>query len=278
MDLHHIIGDGTTISIILRDLEKAYFDEPLEKDYYLLELANIERNKNNIQQNKEYFDTNYSGTDWYSIPEPDFKTRDNSKEDFEEKLSVKENLLETAEKKYSVSRNVIAIAAGLKALAKYSGKNDVLTNWIYDNRTTKLSRNYVGLMIKAPPVGVHFDKIKNDSELLEEVKKQVNEGIQNCDYDYFTEYEQVFTNDCMEINYVGNIDFQSINQRLSCESISLDTNHDANARLGIDLWGGDNGEITVTASYVAKIYKKENIDRFMRLYIDSFEELIKEER
>lgn len=278
MDLHHIIGDGTTISIILRDLEKAYFDEPLEKDYYLLELASIERNKNNIQQNKEYFDANYSGTDWYSIPEPDFKTRDNSKEDFEEKLSLSENQLETAEKKYSVSRNVIAIAAGLKALAKYSGKNDVLTNWIYDNRTTKLSRNYVGLMIKAPPVGVHFDKIKSDSELLEEVKRQVNEGIQNCDYDYFTEYEQVFTNDCMEINYVGNIDFQNANQRLTCESISLDTNHDANARLGIDLWGGDNGEITVTASYVAKIYKKENIDRFMRLYIDSFEELIKEER
>ncbi len=133
-------------------------------------------------------------------------------------------------------------------------------------------------MIKAPPVGVHFDKIKSDSELLEEVKRQVNEGIQNCDYDYFTEYEQVFTNDCMEINYVGNIDFQNANQRLTCESISLDTNHDANARLGIDLWGGDNGEITVTASYVAKIYKKENIDRFMRLYIDSFEELIKEER
>ena len=78
----------------------------------------------------------------------------------------------------------------------------------------------------------------------------------------------------MEINYVGNIDFQSINQRLSCESISLDTNHDANARLGIDLWGGDNGEITVTASYVAKIYKKENIDRFMRLYINSFEDLV----
>ena len=277
-DLHHVIGDGTTISIILRDIEKAYFDESLEKDYYLLELANIERNKTNIQKSKEYFDRNYSETDWYSIPEPDFKTRDNTKEDFEEKLSVTEKMLETAEKKYAVSRNVIAIAAGLMALANYSGKNDVMTNWIFDNRTTKLSRNYVGLMIKAPPVGVHFDKIKSDSELLEEVKRQVNEGIQNCDYDYFTEYEQVFANDCMEINYVGNIDFQSINQRLTCDFISLDTNHDANARLGIDLWSGDNGEISVTASYVAKIYKKETIDRFMRLYIDSFEELIKEER
>ena len=56
LDLHHVIGDGTTISIILRDIERAYFDEPLEKDYYLLELANIERNQNNIQQNKEYFE------------------------------------------------------------------------------------------------------------------------------------------------------------------------------------------------------------------------------
>ena len=275
LDLHHIIGDGTTITIILRDLEKAYFNEPLEKDYYPLELANIEKNKNNIQQNKEYFDTNYSGIDWYSIPEPDFKTRDTTKEDYEELLSINENQLETAEKKYSVSRNVIAIAAGLIALAKYSGKNNVLTNWIYDNRTTKLSKNYVGLMIKAPPVGVNFDKIKNNSELLEEVKKQVNEGIQNCDYDYFTEYEQVFTNDCMEINYVGNIDFQSINQRLTCESISLDTNHDANARLGIDLWNKGNGAISVEATYVAKIYKKESIDRFIKLYIEAFEELVK---
>ncbi len=189
IDLHHVIGDGNTISIILRDIEKAYFDEPIEKDYYPLELANIEKNQNNIQQNKEYFDKNYSGINWYSIPEPDFVTSDITKGYFNKILSVNVSEIEKVEKKYNISRNTIAIIAGLIALNKFSGKKDILTNWIYDNRTTKNSANYVGLMIKTLPVGVHFDKISNNSELIEEVKKQVNEGIQNSDYDYFVEYE-----------------------------------------------------------------------------------------
>ena len=276
-DLHHVIGDGTTISIILRDIEKAYFDKPLEKDYYLLELANIERNQNKIQQSKEYFDNNYSGIDWYSIPEPDFKTSNIERGFFSETLLINVNDLEKAENKYNISRNALAITAGLIALNKYSGKKDILTNWIYDNRTTKISANYVGLMIKTLPVGVHFDKIANNSELLEEVKKQINNGIQNSDYDYFVEYESALNTDCMEINFVGNVDFSNLGQRLKYEPVTLEkTDTNATARLEIDLWIEDNDEISVKATYRKKLYKEENFERFMKLYIRSFEELVKE--
>ena len=276
LDLHHVIGDGNTVAIILRDIEKAYFDEPLEKDYYPLELANIERNQSNIQQNKEYFDTNYSGIDWYTIPEPDFKTSDITRGYFSEILPVKVSDLEKAEKKYNTSRNALAIMAGLIALHKYSGKNDILTNWIYDNRTTKISANYVGLMIKTLPVGVHFDKISNNLELLEEVKKQINNGIQNSDYDYFVEYESALNTDYMEVNFVGNVDFSVFGQKLKYEAVDLekkDTN--ATARLEIDLWIEDNDEISVKATYRKKLYKEKNFERFMKLYISSFEELVK---
>ena len=277
LDLHHVIGDGNTVAIILRDIEKAYFDEPLEKDYYPLELANIERNQSNIQQNKEYFDTNYSGIDWYTIPEPDFKTSDITRGYFSEILPVKVSDLEKAEKKYNTSRNALAIMAGLIALHKYSGKKDILTNWIYDNRTTKISANYVGLMIKTLPVGVHFDKISNNLELLEEVKKQINNGIQNSDYDYFVEYESALNTDYMEVNFVGNVDFSVFGQKLKYEAVDLEKNDtNATARLEIDLWIEDNDEISVKATYRKKLYKEENFERFMKLYISSFEELVKE--
>ena len=278
IDLHHVIGDGNTISIILRDIEKAYFDEPIEKDYYPLELANIEKNQNNIQQNKEYFNKKYSGINWYSIPEPDFVTRDITRGYFTKNLSVNINEIENVEKKYNISRNTIAIVAGLIALNKYSGKNEILTNWIYDNRTTKNSANYVGLMIKTLPVGVYFDKISSFSELIDEVKKQVNDGIQNSDYDYFVEYESALNTDCMEVNFVGNVNFSAFGQRLKYKPVYLekkDTN--ATARLEIDLWVENNSEISVKATYRAKIYKEENINRFLNMYIEAFKQIVKGE-
>ena len=272
-DMHHIISDGTTISIILRDLEKAYFNEELDKDYYFLELARIEKNSDKLQTNKDYFEKHYSGIDWYTIPEPDFKSRETSEKIWNGELSISEKDLEKAENKYNITRNAMAIAAGLIALSKYSGRNDVLTNWIYSNRTTKQSANYVGLMIKTLPVGIHFDKIENKIQLLNEVKNKINDGIQNCDFDYFTEYEHVFSSDCMEVNYIGNLDFDSFGQRLKSESIELEHNDfNASARLEIKIWDGD--KVSIEAHYLANIYKEENINRFMKLYIDSFKELV----
>ena len=274
-DMHHIIGDGTTVSIILSDLEKAYFNEELDQDYYLLELAKIERSHDKLQPNKDYFEKKYSNIDWYTIPKPDFKSRDSSEKIWKGYLSVKEPDIERAENKYNISRNAIAIAAGLIALSKYSGQKDVLTNWIYDNRTTKNSMNYVGLMIKTLPVGIHIDKLKNNIELLEEVKKQINEGIQNSDYDYFTEYEHVFNSDCMEINYLANIDFSKIGKKLKYDYFELERqDSNATARLEIEVLEGEKGEIKVVGFYLAKIYNEENIDRFMKLYVETFNELV----
>ena len=145
---------------------------------------------------------------------------------------------------------------------------------LYHNRTSKLSANYVGLMIKTLPVGVHFDKIKNNAELLTQVKNQINDGIENCDYDYFKEYESVFNSDCMEVYFVGNLDFDTFGQRLKYESIELERNDfNASARLEIKIWDGE--KVTIEAHYLANIYKEENIDRFMKLYFEAFEELVK---
>ena len=214
---------------------------------------------------------------WCTVPEPDFKTKDKSEEIWQSKLPFKESDLKKTEEKYNTPRNAIAIAAGLMALNKYSGKSDVLTNWIYDNRTTKNSMNYVGLMIKTLPVGVHFDKIKSNAHLLEVVKNQVSEGIQNCDYDYFTEYESALNNDCMEVNYVGNIDFNKSKDRLNHEYIELDRNDSiATARLEIEIWPIENDEIQVISFYLANLYKKENINRFMEYYLEAFNKLVKD--
>ena len=61
------------------------------------------------------------------------------------------------------------------------------------------------------------------------------------------------------------------------EPVTLEkTDTNATARLEIDLWIEDNDEISVKATYRKKLYKEENFERFMKLYIRSFEELVKE--
>ena len=82
----------------------------------------------------------------------------------------------------------------------------------------------------------------------------------------------------MEVNFVGNVNFNAFGQRLKCEPVYLekkDTN--ATARLEIDLWVENNSEISVKATYRSKIYKDENINRFLNMYIEAFQRIVKGE-
>ncbi len=83
----------------------------------------------------------------------------------------------------------------------------------------------------------------------------------------------------MEVNFVGNVNFNTFGQKLKYEPIDLekkDTN--ATARLEIDLWVEKNSNISVKATYRAKIYKDENINRFLNMYVEAFENIVKGER
>lgn len=276
-DVHHLSMDGSSLGIVMADIVRAYRGEPLPRDYYCTYLANEEklRNSPKYQEDKEYFQAQYGGYDWCNIPAPD-KSHDeelNLEADSRVvKLPFDEEDLATAEKRLQASRSVMAIAAALESLHEFSGRNDVMTNWIFNNRLGGYAADSVGMMIKNLPVGIHMDRIDSLEALLAEVKMQVTEGIAHSSYDYFMAHDKRFQNDPMEVNYQRNINAGELDE-LQPFYLPLTNNFRApGARLELEFLENDDnsGCFESEFEWAGNIFSRNLIMKFHNLYIKNF--------
>lgn len=278
-DVHHLLMDGSSLSIVLADIVRAYKRKPLPKDYYCTYLAQEDRLRKSAQHkdDKAYFMSQYGGYDWCMAPEADIDG--GYKLDAEGRvvrLPFDAEDLEAAEARLNTSRSVIAITAGLLALHEQTGRNDVMTNWIFNNRLGSFAADSVGMLIKNLPVGLHMDQIHSVEEALAEVKKQVTEGITHCSYDYFADSDSPFVNDPMEVNYQLNINADELTE-LYPFRLELSNPHQApGARLELEFLENDDnsGRFDSEMEWAGNCFSTESMIRFHNLYIDCFERIV----
>ncbi|WP_303669172.1 amino acid adenylation domain-containing protein [Selenomonas ruminantium] len=274
-DVHHLAMDGSSLSIVLADIMRAYNGEALPRDYYCAYLANEEKIRESPQyeEDKAYFQTTYGGYDWCKIPEPDKDdTYHLEAEQRKVQLPFDEVDLAETEKRLHTSRSVIAIAAAIQALHEFSGKNDIMTNWIFNNRLGSYAANSVGMLIKNLPVGIHMDKIDSTSALLAEVKRQVTDGIAHSSYDYFVANDKPFLDDPMEVNYQLNINADELGE-LRPFYLPLPNPYSApGARLELEFLENDNnsGCFESEFEWAGNLFSRKKIRAFQNLYIEKF--------
>jgi len=277
--VHHLAMDGSSLSIVLQDIVRAYRGEKLPRDYYCAYLANEERIRQSAKydEDQEYFQQAYGGYDWCSIPEPDKAENLHLEADSrQKKLPFDEVDLADAEKRLHTTRSVMAIAVAIQSLHEFSGKNDIMTNWIFNNRLGSYAANSVGMLIKNLPVGVHMDKINGMEELLAEVKRQVTEGIAHSSYDYFVSKDRPFLDDPMEVNYQLNINADELSE-LGPFYLPLSNHYRApGARLELEfLENNDNsGCFESEFEWASNVFSREKIVKFHRLYIENYIKLV----
>lgn len=280
-DVHHLVMDGSSLSIVLADIVRAYKGEPLPKDYYCTYLAMEDRlhKSARFEEDKAYFQAQYGGYDWCTAPKAD---KDDNLELKAEgrvvRLPFDAEDLKAAEEHLKVSRSVIAITAGLLALHEVTGKNDVMTNWIFNNRLGSFATDSVGMLIKNLPAGLHMDQIHSVEEALAEVKKQVTDGIAHCSYDYFADNDSPFINDPMEVNYQLNINADELAE-LYPFRLELRNLHQApGARLELEFLENDDssGRFDSEIEWAGNCFSTEKMIQFHNRYIDYFERIVLE--
>ena len=278
-DVHHLLMDGSSLSIVLADVVRAYKGEPLPKDYYCTYLATEERlhKSQQYQEDKAYFQSQYGGYDWCTVPAPVKEGMRKLKAGRRVvRLPFDAEDLEAAESRLNSSRSVIAITAGLLALHKMTGKNDVMTNWIFNNRLGSFATDSVGMLIKNLPVGLHMDQIHSVEEALAEVKKQVTDGITHCSYDFFANSDSPFYSDPMEVNYQLNINADELDE-LYPFHLELSNTHQApGARLELEFLENDDnsGRFDSEMEWAANCFQTTDMINFHQLYIHYFESIV----
>ena len=278
-DVHHLSMDGASLGIVMASIMRAYKGEELPRDYYFAYLANEEKLRDSLeyQEDKEYFAKFYGGYDWLSCPEPDEAGGKALEAGWhQEKLPFDEEDMAEAEERLHASRSVIAIAAAIKSLHEFSGKNDIMTNWIFNNRLGSYAANSVGMMIKNLPVGIHMGQVGSQEELIAEVKRQVTEGIAHSSYDYFADSVSQMVSDPMEVNYQMNINADELGE-LSPFTLPLANRYSApGARLELEFLENDDnsGCFESEFEWASNIFSRERILRFHNLYMKNFVKIV----
>ena len=171
LDIHHLIGDGTTLKVMLSDLEKAYAGEALEPEAMTMaEVAIAEaelRKTAAFDEGKQWYAQNFDCSDCFTQLIPDLEEPEHSEASLVRTLDVEMAVVDAFCKEKGIFKSNFFTTAYSFLLAKYNNEQESLFTTIYNGRTDKRFLHSVGMTVKTLPVYAKFD---NDTKVLNYLK------------------------------------------------------------------------------------------------------------
>ena len=160
LDIHHIIGDGTTIKIMLEDVDKAYRGEPLEPE--ALTMAEMARAEEELRQTpafdeaKQWYAQNFDCGDTFTPILPDKEKTARTEGSLLRTLEVDMERVDRFCKENGVFKSTFFTMAYAFLLAKYNNEQESLFTTVYNGRSDKRFLHSAGMVVKTLPVYAKF--------------------------------------------------------------------------------------------------------------------------
>lgn len=187
LDLHHIVADGTSLAIIINDINRAYSGEKLEPEGYTsydLALDNRDALAGDIYKNAEnYYKSVFEHAGGSISFYPDKNGAAPTAELYHrETRSISVQDVKEFCKKHGITENVFFISAFGITLGKYNFKKDAVFTTIYHGRNDSRLSETVGMLVKTLPVFCDFSGTAKDC--LSGVQKQLIDSMNNDIYPF----------------------------------------------------------------------------------------------
>ncbi len=266
IDIHHIIGDGTTLKVLIKNISKAYYGRELKKDYfysYAAELA-LSKHSEDYEEAKKYFENRYGNKEWVSYPKPDFDSRDNTIG-----LNIIDMDFDRTEynaflNKYGLTINAFFTCVSLLMLSSFSGSDEVLTSWMYSGRDDKKKEQSIGMFISSLPVAVSFNKMDTLNDFFQTVKEQISKGIQYSIYPYILNHNQIALNDTFCVQNQTDLRTRKGLRDINFTPIEFMRPDESSCYLML-FQIIDTDKIRLWLSYISEKYKPETINKISEL-------------
>ena len=221
LDLHHIIADGTSLEIIINDINKAYSGETLKKEEYTsYELALDNRdalNGDTYKNAEDYYKSVFEKAGGSIAFYPDKSGAVPTAEMYHREVSeISVQSVKDFCKKNGITENVFFIAAFGLTLGKYNFKENAVFTTIYHGRNDSRLSDTVGMLVKTLPVYCDFSG--QTQEYLADVQKQLMDSMNNDIYP-FSQISREFNikADAMVIYQGDNFEFDTIGDEFASE-------------------------------------------------------------
>lgn len=189
LDFHHIIADGTSMNLFLKDVERAYAGETLREETYTgFDMAEDEqkaRAGEDLADAKEYFAQLLDGQDKSFLPLPDkYPSQPPASGKLTYTLtSVDPEKVRAFCEKNRVTLNAFFVSAFGLLLGRYAGADTPMFNTVYNGRNDSRTENTFAMLVKTLPVVCHTDK-QSAREVAQEMTKQLLGSMTNDLFSY----------------------------------------------------------------------------------------------
>ena len=170
-DMHHIVADGETMNILLRDIIKEYDGIDVNDEKVTYGDYSEFFYKQDMAVHKEYFKEQLK-CDFEPVVLP--ATKNPIEKGFSKAYEIAENVVSAAKKyarKNNMTDTMIFWAAYGILLSKYSGNNSVLSSIVLKNRIYADTKDMAGMFVNTIPV--HIDVTGSVCDYMQNIKKQI---------------------------------------------------------------------------------------------------------
>ncbi len=187
-ELHHIIGDGESVMLLLADIQKAYSGESVEKEAYTTFFLSDEEEKNRktdaYTKAKAYYDGVFQGVSVDVLPKGDVIDAPSSVQKMSTEIPIKDSKIVAFCQENNVTENAFFTSALGIFLGKFSASDEALFNVIHNGRTDARSLGTVGMFVKTMPVYCNLSETTLLSDFFVDVEEHLTALKEHGIYSY----------------------------------------------------------------------------------------------
>ncbi len=256
LEFHHIISDGTSCGIFLRDMNAAYGGERLAAETFSgYEAALVEQEAlqgEEFQKAKDYYDSVFRGCDTDFLPAKDKREEIPRAGWYGRNIAADMGAVRAFCAETGITMNALFTAAFGFVTGRYVYKDEAVFTTIYNGRNDSRLAGILGMLVKTLPVYCNIDGEREIDGYLKETGEQLVDSM-NADLYSFAEISRAYgiQADLLFAFQGDNFRFEEIaGEKAVLEKLPLDT---AKAPLSLDVAVTED-EICYQAEYRSDWY------------------------
>ena len=267
-DIHHIVCDGTSMKILLTDIEKAYQSQELQPE--ALTMAQVALAEEQLRKSpafdeaKQWYAQNFDCSDTFTQLTPDLENPVHTEDNLLRILNTDMTRVEDFCRENGVFKSSLFTSAYAFLLAKFNNEMESLFTTVYNGRSDKRFNHSVGMTVKTLPV---YSKFTAETSILDYIR-QGQEQMSGCrKHDAYT-YSDVVNDLKLQCNSMFAWHGEIFNNK-TFNGIPMVTVRLGNSTLEASLYLKVfilNGKVHVKAEYNSNEYSRELIEQFLESY------------
>ena len=186
LEMHHIISDGTSCSILLEDITRAYLGEEVVPETFTgYEIAQDEkaaRESNRLNEAKAYYDSVFAGCETECLPPK--SPSDKPVKVISRNMNVDPAALLAYCEKNRISMNVLLNGAFGFTMNRFIRDHEAIYTTVYNGRSDARTSRSVSMLVKTLPVASRTEENRKITAYLSELSDQLLGSMANDIYSF----------------------------------------------------------------------------------------------